>query len=80
MTLVWLSRCGITGGGIRAGIEKYGRVHHREFGKIYAYEVDGFGAHYVMVSGCSSQALRGDGDKEKREEAEREIRPLTTAG
>ena len=35
---------------IRAGIEKHGRVHHREFGKIYAYEVDGYGGHYVMVS------------------------------
>ncbi|KAK3365453.1 hypothetical protein B0H63DRAFT_210530 [Podospora didyma] len=33
---------------IRAGIEKYGRVNHRLFGKIYAYEVDGYGSHSVM--------------------------------
>jgi meiotically up-regulated gene 157 (Mug157) protein len=35
---------------IRVGIEKYGRVNHRLFGKIYAYEVDGYGSHNVMVS------------------------------
>ncbi|KAH8884610.1 hypothetical protein GQ53DRAFT_797620 [Thozetella sp. PMI_491] len=33
---------------IRAGIERHGRVHHPQFGKIYAYEVDGFGGHYTM--------------------------------
>ncbi|KAK3384236.1 Six-hairpin glycosidase-like protein [Lasiosphaeria ovina] len=33
---------------IRAGIEKYGRVNHRLFGKIYAYEVDGYGSYNVM--------------------------------
>ncbi|KAK3332146.1 hypothetical protein B0T19DRAFT_96048 [Cercophora scortea] len=33
---------------IRVGIEKYGRVNHRLFGKIYAYEVDGYGSHNTM--------------------------------
>ena len=35
---------------IRMGIEKYGRTDHRLFGRIYAYEVDGYGSHNVMVS------------------------------
>lgn len=34
---------------VRDGIEKFGRVSHRLFGEIYAYEVDGFGSHNVMV-------------------------------
>ncbi|SPO05015.1 related to Meiotically up-regulated gene 157 protein [Cephalotrichum gorgonifer] len=33
---------------VRVGIEKYGRVEHREFGEMYAYEVDGFGSHNLM--------------------------------
>ncbi|KAK3349935.1 hypothetical protein B0T25DRAFT_252429 [Lasiosphaeria hispida] len=33
---------------IKAGIEKYGRVNHRLYGKIYAYEVDGYGSHNAM--------------------------------
>ncbi|TSC70069.1 MAG: hypothetical protein CEO12_566 [Parcubacteria group bacterium Gr01-1014_46] len=33
---------------IDSGIKKFGIVSHPEFGKIYAYEVDGFGSHYVM--------------------------------
>lgn len=32
------------------GIEKFGKVNHRLFGEIYAYEVDGYGSHNVMVS------------------------------
>ncbi|KAK5652765.1 hypothetical protein OQA88_9618 [Cercophora sp. LCS_1] len=35
-------------GGIRQGIEKYGRVNHRRYGKIYAYEVDGYGSYNAM--------------------------------
>ncbi|KAK0628850.1 hypothetical protein B0T17DRAFT_489078 [Bombardia bombarda] len=33
---------------IRAGIEKHGRVNHRLHGRIYAYEVDGYGSHNTM--------------------------------
>lgn len=36
-------------GEVRAGVERYGRVQHRGFGKVYAYEVDGFGGVNVMV-------------------------------
>jgi uncharacterized protein len=35
---------------VRAGIERYGRVNHRLFGKVYAYEVDGYGSYRMMVS------------------------------
>ncbi len=30
------------------GIKKFGIVEHPEFGKIFAYEVDGFGSAYIM--------------------------------
>ena len=33
---------------IRFGIEKHGRVHHPLHGKIYAYEVDGYGSANTM--------------------------------
>ncbi len=33
---------------IKAGISSYGRVRHREFGEIYAYEADGFGGYNLM--------------------------------
>ena len=33
---------------IDAGIKKYGIVEHEKYGKIYAYEVDGFGSRYLM--------------------------------
>lgn len=33
---------------INLGIEDWGLVSHREFGTIYAYEVDGFGSNCVM--------------------------------
>ena len=34
--------------GIRAGISKYGIVHHPRFGRIFAYEVDGYGSQNFM--------------------------------
>ena len=37
-------------GVVRAGVERYGKFKHPEFGKMYAYEVDGFGSRYLMVS------------------------------
>lgn len=33
---------------IRKGIENHGIVKHPEFGKVYAYEVDGYGSHVFM--------------------------------
>lgn len=33
---------------IRAGITKYGIVHHPQFGQIFAYEVDGYGSQNLM--------------------------------
>lgn len=33
---------------IDKGIKKYGTVNHEVYGKIFAYEVDGFGSHCLM--------------------------------
>lgn len=33
---------------IEAAIGKYGIIDHPEFGKVYAYEVDGYGSHIIM--------------------------------
>ncbi|KAL0934309.1 uncharacterized protein CTRU02_211108 [Colletotrichum truncatum] len=33
---------------VQDGIEAYGKTDHPKFGKIYSYEVDGFGSHNVM--------------------------------
>ncbi|GAB1315990.1 hypothetical protein MFIFM68171_06200 [Madurella fahalii] len=34
--------------GIRKGVERYGRVDHRGYGRVYAYEVDGYGGAGLM--------------------------------
>ncbi|MDE6182233.1 MAG: glycoside hydrolase family 125 protein, partial [Eubacteriales bacterium] len=33
---------------IEEGIEKYGVLEHHKYGKVYAYEVDGFGQYNIM--------------------------------
>jgi meiotically up-regulated gene 157 (Mug157) protein len=33
---------------VEAAIQKYGIVNHPKYGKIYAFEVDGFGSQYLM--------------------------------
>lgn len=33
---------------IDRGIQKIGIVDHKEFGQVFAYEVDGFGSHHLM--------------------------------
>jgi meiotically up-regulated gene 157 (Mug157) protein len=33
---------------IQDGIDRYGTVYHEKYGKIYAYEVDGFGNYFLM--------------------------------
>ncbi len=33
---------------IKTGIESYGVINHPKFGKVYAYEVDGFGQYNLM--------------------------------
>lgn len=38
--------------GIVEGINKYAIVHREDVGDVYAYEIDGFGSHILMV--CSS--------------------------
>ena len=52
---------------IRAGIEKYGTVEDTEFGKMYAYEVDGLGNQLLMddagVPGLLSAPYYGYCDK-----------------
>lgn len=35
-------------GEVEAAIQKYGIVTHEKYGKIYAFEVDGFGSSYMM--------------------------------
>lgn len=40
--------CNILASEIDEGIKKYGVVAHGVFGKIFAYEVDGFGSHCLM--------------------------------
>ena len=41
---------------IRSGIDQYGVYDHPEFGKIYAYEVDGLG-HYNLMDDANSPSL-----------------------
>lgn len=41
-------RCRNLKNAIKLGIENYAVFDHREFGKIYAYETDGFGNHNLM--------------------------------
>lgn len=33
---------------VEQALQKYAKVQHPEFGEIYAFEVDGFGSHYLM--------------------------------
>lgn len=41
---------------IREGIERYGIVEHPEYGKVYAYEVDGLG-NYVLMDDANVPSL-----------------------
>ncbi|MDE6200050.1 MAG: glycoside hydrolase family 125 protein [Muribaculaceae bacterium] len=41
-------RCTALAGEVEAAIRKYGVVKHPEYGKIYAFEVDGFGGQMLM--------------------------------
>lgn len=41
---------------VDAAIQKYGIVNHPNFGKIYAYEVDGFG-NYLMMDDAGAPSL-----------------------
>lgn len=50
------SRCHALAAQINAGIEKYGIVEHPEFGRIYAYETDGFG-NYNLMDDANSPSL-----------------------
>lgn len=50
------ARCRTLSEAIREGIEKYGVVNHPEYGKIYAYETDGFG-NYNLMDDANSPSL-----------------------
>lgn len=41
---------------IKKGIEKYGVIHHKKYGKIYAYETDGMG-NSVLMDDANSPSL-----------------------
>ena len=49
--------CGELAEEIRDGIETYGVVEHPKYGKIYAYETDGFGNHILMDDANSPSLL-----------------------
>jgi len=52
---------------IREGVERYGRVYHKKYGRIYGYEVDGFGGVNAMVSSaCCFVAVWGGVRVERR--------------
>lgn len=40
--------CAALSAEVRAAIDAYGVVEHPKYGKIYAFEVDGFGSHVLM--------------------------------
>ncbi|MBR1871105.1 MAG: glycoside hydrolase family 125 protein [Kiritimatiellae bacterium] len=40
--------CEVLAGEMEEGVAKYGVVEHPAFGRIYAYEVDGYGARMIM--------------------------------
>lgn len=50
-------RCRQLSGEIRDGIETYGTALHPKYGKIYAYETDGFGNHLLMDDANSPSLL-----------------------
>ena len=51
-----VDRCKILGDEIRDGIETYGTYRHPKYGKIYAYETDGFG-NYNLMDDANSPSL-----------------------
>ncbi|MGI6255889.1 MAG: glycoside hydrolase family 125 protein [Acutalibacter sp.] len=51
-----VDRCKILGEEIRDGIETYGIYDHPKYGKIYAYETDGFG-NYNLMDDANSPSL-----------------------
>ncbi len=50
------SECLILANEIDASIQKYGIIKHPKYGKIYAYEVDGFG-NYLMMDDAGAPSL-----------------------
>lgn len=50
------AKCRTLSGEIREGIRKYGVVEHPGYGKIYAYETDGFG-NYNLMDDANSPSL-----------------------
>jgi uncharacterized protein len=46
--LAFAANCSALAQEVLAAVEKYGIVTHPKYGKVYAYEVDGFGGHVFM--------------------------------
>jgi len=46
--IVFAERCETLAREIMDAVQQYGIIEHPKFGKIYAYEVDGFGSHNLM--------------------------------
>ncbi|MBP1678070.1 MAG: metal-independent alpha-mannosidase [Bacteroidetes bacterium] len=42
------AKCTALANEVKAAVTKYGIVNHPKYGKVYAYEVDGFGGHVFM--------------------------------
>lgn len=42
------AKCSALAKEVQQAINQYGIVHHPKYGKVYAYEVDGFGSHNFM--------------------------------
>ncbi len=48
LDLVFAKECRTLADEVDAAVAKYGIINHSEFGKMYAYEVDGYGSMLVM--------------------------------
>lgn len=46
--LSFASQCRLLAKEVLAAVKQYGIVNHPKYGKVYAYEVDGFGGHVFM--------------------------------
>lgn len=57
--------------GIKRGVEKFGRAEHWRYGRVYAYEVDGFGSHSMMVCRLSSRLVSSLGTNQIRSKKDR---------
>mgnify|MGYP002656788096 FL=1 len=61
------AECTALAGEVEEALQKYAVVEHPEFGKIYAFEVDGFGGRFLMADAIVPSQLAmpygGDGER-----------------